>query len=74
MPGPVSDSYGGPRDRADAPYVPSWMLDPPGPRRGACGHHEGYFNDGGVCKACGHVEDVFRAQIPLESASSGGKE
>jgi hypothetical protein len=58
MPGPVSDSYSGPQD--DAPYVPSWMFDPPGPRVGACGHHEGYFDDSGTCKACRHVEVEFR--------------
>lgn len=47
MPGPVSDSFPGTPD--DAPYVPSWCYDPPGPRMCPCGHHEGYHNDAGAC-------------------------
>lgn len=47
MPGPQSDSYPGPGP--EAPYVPSWCYNPPGPRQCECGHHEGYHNDAGVC-------------------------
>jgi hypothetical protein len=47
MPGEVSRSNPGPG--ADAPYVPSWCYDPPGPRMCVCGHHEGYHNDAGEC-------------------------
>lgn len=45
-PGPISDSYKGPRE--DSPYVPSFHY-----RKGAnmcpCGHHEGYHADDGKC-------------------------
>ena len=47
MPGEVSRRYPGPGP--DAPYVPSWCYDPPGPRMCSCGHHEGYHNDAGEC-------------------------
>lgn len=46
MPGPVSDSYGGPPD--DGPYVPSWCYAM-GPRMCPCGHHEGFHADSGEC-------------------------
>lgn len=31
------------------PYVPSWCYGAPGPKRCACGHHEGFHNDAGKC-------------------------
>lgn len=46
MPGPISSSHTGPSD--DSPYVPHWCY-PRGPKMCACGHHEGYHNDKGVC-------------------------
>lgn len=46
MPGPVSQSYKGPRD--DAPYVPGHLYSR-GPKMCPCGHHEGYHNDAGAC-------------------------
>lgn len=54
MPGPISGSYPGPG--SNAPYVPSWCYDAPGPRMCKCGCHEGYHNDAGKClqaKRCG---------------------
>lgn len=47
MPGPVSQSNPGASD--EAPYVPSWCYDAPGPQMCICGHHEGYHNDAGDC-------------------------
>lgn len=52
MPGDISRSNPGPR--ADAPYVPSWCFDPPGPKMCRCGHHEGYHNDAGQCLHARH--------------------
>lgn len=46
MPGPISDSWQGPRN--DTPYVPSWCYRL-GPRMCPCGHHEGYHADSGEC-------------------------
>jgi hypothetical protein len=43
----VSMSNPGPSD--DAPYVPEWCYDPPGPAMCMCGHHEGYHGDTGEC-------------------------
>lgn len=56
MPGPVSQSNPGPSD--EAPYLPSWCYDPPGPRMCTCGDHEGYHDTEGVClrrATCGCV-------------------
>lgn len=50
MPGPISDSYGGPDDRC--PYVPHWCYPNNAPRMCPCGHHEGYHNDAGKCSQC----------------------
>jgi hypothetical protein len=47
MPGPVSDSCGGPPD--DGPYVPSWCYPTGAPLMCPCGHHEGYHGDDGRC-------------------------
>jgi hypothetical protein len=47
MPGEVSRSNPGPSN--DAPYVPSWCYDEPGPLMCQCGDHEGYHNDAGQC-------------------------
>ena len=46
MPGPISESYKGPRD--GSPYVPSHCYEH-GPKMCPCGHHEGYHNDAGAC-------------------------
>lgn len=54
MPGPISKQYCGPG--ATSPYVPSWCFGPEGPRKCACGHHEGYHGDDGHCnqvRECG---------------------
>lgn len=46
MPGPVSDTFGGPP--TEGPYVPPWNYTN-GPKMCPCGHHEGYHGDDGVC-------------------------
>ncbi len=72
MPGPVSDSYRGPG--LTTPYVPSWCYPGGAPRMCACGDHEGFHDDSGVCLLRAHCKCPGLSVSTVPAATDAGKD